>query len=133
MEGETVLLKCSKGRAGNEQALELDDVQLVAAVRAGLGRAMNLRAAPLESRVFRFEQTLPQYAVGYLERIARVDAAMQQRLPGVSLCGAAYRGVGVASCIRDGRAVADAVAAALRACADGDERCAAARLALTTT
>ena len=29
------------------------------------------------------------------------------RVPGVSLTGAAYRGVGVASCIRDGRAVAD--------------------------
>ena len=29
------------------------------------------------------------------------------RVPGVSLCGAAYSGVGVASCIRDGRAVAD--------------------------
>jgi oxygen-dependent protoporphyrinogen oxidase len=131
MAGETVLLKCSAGHAGNERALELDDEQLVAAVRADLGRAMNLQAAPLQSRVFRFERALPQYAVGHLERIARIDAAMQQQLPGVSLCGAAYRGVGVASCIRDGRAAADAVAA-LRAGSAGEEQRAAAPPVLTS-
>jgi oxygen-dependent protoporphyrinogen oxidase len=132
MAGETVLLKCSAGHAGNERALELDDEQLVAAVRADLGRAMNLHAAPLQSRVFRFERALPQYEVGHLERIARIEAAMQQQLPGVSLCGAAYRGVGVASCIRDGRAAADAVAATLRAGAAAEEQRAAARLVLTS-
>jgi oxygen-dependent protoporphyrinogen oxidase len=114
MGGETVLLKCSAGHARDARALELGDEALLGAVRADLAEAMGVHAAPIESRVFRFERALPQYAVGHLDRVARIEAAMGA-LPGVSLCGAAYRGVGVASCIRDGRAAADAVAAAPRA------------------
>jgi oxygen-dependent protoporphyrinogen oxidase len=127
--GDTVLLKCSAGHAGSRSALDLNDEQLVRSVRADLAQAMNLRAAPLEERVFRFERALPQYTVGHLERIARIESALR-RLPRVSLCGAAYRGVGVASCIRDGQAAADGVVAALRRTSDSVERDAASRPAL---
>lgn len=127
--GDTVLLKCSAGHAGDGGALDLDDEQLIRSVRADLAQAMNLRAAPLQERVFRFERALPQYTVGHLERIARIDAALA-RLAGVSLCGAAYRGVGVASCIGDGQAAADGVLAALPGASDGVERKAASDSAL---
>jgi protoporphyrinogen/coproporphyrinogen III oxidase len=129
--GDTVLLKCSAGHAANRSALDLDDEQLIRSVRADLGQAMNLRAAPLEERVFRFERAIPQYTVGHLERIARIDAALR-RLPGVSLCGAAYRGVGVAACIYDGQAAADAVVAALPGASGSVERKAASRIALSS-
>jgi oxygen-dependent protoporphyrinogen oxidase len=109
---DTVLLKCSAGHAANRSALDLDDRQLIRSVRADLAQAMDLHATPLQERVFRFERALPQYTVGHLERVARIDAALA-RLPGVSLCGAAYRGVGVASCICDGQAAADGVLATL--------------------
>jgi oxygen-dependent protoporphyrinogen oxidase len=122
--GDTVLLKCSAGHAANRSALDLDDEQLIRSVRADLDQAMSLRAAPLEERVFRFERAIPQYTVGHLERVARIDAALRQ-LPGVSLCGAAYRGVGVAACIRDGQAAADGVLAALRSASDSVEQTAA--------
>jgi len=112
--GDTVLLKCSAGHAGNRAALDLDDERLLRAVRADLAQAMSLRAEPLEQRVFRFDRALPQYTVGHLERIARIEASLRP-LPGVSFCGAAYRGVGVAACIRDGQVVADGVLAALPA------------------
>jgi oxygen-dependent protoporphyrinogen oxidase len=111
--GATVLMKCSVGHAGDRRALELDDEHLVAAVRTDLEHAMGLRAAPLQWKVFRFEQALPQYTVGHLERVKRIEAEMAG-LPGVGLCGAAYHGVGVASCIADGRAAADAVLTRLR-------------------
>lgn len=119
--GDTVVLKCSAGHAGNRDALDLDDEQLLRAVRADLAQAMNLRTEPLLQRVFRFERALPQYAVGHLERIERIDAALS-RLPEVSLCGAAYRGVGVASCIGDGQAAADRVLASLQGASDSVER-----------
>lgn len=111
--GETTILKCSVGHTGDRSALDLHDEQLLAAVRADLRRAMGLSAEPLEWRVFRFERALPQYTVGHLERIARLEAEMA-RLPGVRLCGASYHGVGVASCIKDGRAAADAALEGLR-------------------
>jgi len=118
MAGDTVLLKCSAGHAADRSALDLDDEHLIRTVRADLARAMNLRAEPFEQRVFRFERALPQYTVGHLERTARIDAALRA-FPVVSLCGAAYRGVGVASCIRDGQAAADGVLAELRDASNG--------------
>ncbi|HEY4896763.1 MAG TPA: protoporphyrinogen oxidase [Solirubrobacteraceae bacterium] len=110
--GDTVLLKCSAGHASDRSALDLDDEQLIRSVRADLAQAMNLHAAPLDARVFRFERALPQYTVGHLERVARIDGELA-RLPTVSVSGAAYRGVGVAACISDGQAAADRVLAAL--------------------
>jgi oxygen-dependent protoporphyrinogen oxidase len=110
--GDTVLLKCSAGHAGDRSALDLDDDQLIGRVREDLERAMGLRAEPAEARVFRFERALPQYAVDHLERIARIEGALQA-LPSVRVCGAAYHGVGVASCIRDARVAADSLRAAL--------------------
>jgi len=111
--GDPALVKCSVGHAGDRSALDLDDERLIAAVRSDLSQAMGLDAEPLEQRVFRFERALPQYAVGHLERIARIEQALGDAA--VSVCGAAYRGVGVASCIRDGQAAADASLAALGA------------------
>ena len=110
--GDTVLLKCSAGHSADRTALDLDDERLIAAARADLAEAMDLHEAPLEAKVFRFERAMPQYTVGHHERIARLDAALAG-LPGVSLCGAAYRGVGVAACIRDGQTAADRVLAVL--------------------
>lgn len=49
---------------------------------------------------------MPQYEVGHLERLKRIDEAIGS-LPGVALCGAAYRGIGVPDCIRQGFEAAD--------------------------
>ncbi len=125
LSGDTVLLKCSAGHSADRTALDLDDERLIAAARADLAEAMDLHAAPLEAKVFRFERAMPQYTVGHHERIARLDAALAG-LPGVSLCGGAYRGVGVAACIRDGRAAADRVLAALGRPEEIEQRSAAA-------
>jgi oxygen-dependent protoporphyrinogen oxidase len=109
---EQVLLKASVGRAGDERALELSDAELVERVQTELGEAMGMRTAASEARVVRFTRALPQYRVGHLDRITRIDAAMAA-LPAVQLAGAAYRGVGVAACIRDGQRAADRVAASI--------------------
>ncbi len=116
--GEPLLLKASVGRFRDERALQLDDAALVDRVHAELSAAMGLRQAPVQARVIRFERALAQYEVGHLELVARIDAALAQ-LPGVSVAGASYRGVGVAACVRDGEAAAARIAAAL---AHGDHQ-----------
>jgi oxygen-dependent protoporphyrinogen oxidase len=116
--GESVLLKCSVGHSRDRSALDLDDENLVQAVRADLADAMGLRAEPLEQRVFRFENALPQYAVGHRDRVARIEQATGGAA-GLILCGAAYRGVGVASCIVDGQAAAEKTVRSLGAPAGG--------------
>jgi oxygen-dependent protoporphyrinogen oxidase len=49
---------------------------------------------------------MPQYYVGHLARIETIERALAA-LPGLSLAGAAYRGVGIADCVRGGEAAAE--------------------------
>jgi oxygen-dependent protoporphyrinogen oxidase len=110
--GEPLLLRASVGHAGDASALEHDDTGLIALVHAELAAAMALRAGPLEAAVTRFPAGLAQYHVGHLERVARIEAALAG-LPGVNVAGAAYRGVGIGSCIRGAEALATQIAGEL--------------------
>ena len=64
---------------------------------------------PALTLVRRWPRSLPQYAVGHLERMAELDR-MVAGLPGLTLLGNAYRGVGLPDLIREARAAARAVA-----------------------
>jgi oxygen-dependent protoporphyrinogen oxidase len=48
---------------------------------------------------------MPQYEVGHLERLSRIEDALS-RTPGVFLTGSGYRGVGIADCVRHARETA---------------------------
>ncbi|MEO9139312.1 MAG: protoporphyrinogen oxidase [Jatrophihabitans sp.] len=108
--GGVHVLRASVGRHGEPQALQLDDADLTALVRRDLRTLLGLDAEPIDSVVTRWGGGLPQYAVGHVERIARLRAAVTQ-VPGLGVCGAAYDGVGVPACIATAR---DAVIAARR-------------------
>jgi oxygen-dependent protoporphyrinogen oxidase len=43
--------------------------------------------------------------VGHLERLERIER-LRQQLPGLTLAGNAYRGIGVPDCVRSGREAA---------------------------
>ena len=57
---------------------------------------------------------MPQYTIGHLERLDRLREALAGH-PGLYLAGAAYRGIGVPDCIRDGAETAAAVVKQLTA------------------
>lgn len=59
--------------------------------------------------VRRLPRSLPQYEVGHLERIARLEEFVSQ-IPGLHLLGNSYHGVGIPDLIRDARAKAREVA-----------------------
>jgi protoporphyrinogen/coproporphyrinogen III oxidase len=107
------VLRCMVGRDGDQAWAELDDAQLVRAVRAELVTAMGLTAEPAEAHVRRMPRAMPQYTVGHAGRLAVVDAALGA-LPGLRVTGAGYRGVGIAGCIAQARAVAAAMATSVQ-------------------
>ena len=49
---------------------------------------------------------MPQYAVGHLERLGAIEAALP---PGLYVAGGAYRGAGIPDRVREAGAVADRV------------------------
>lgn len=67
---------------------------------------------PTFTTLRRLPRSLPQYAVGHLDRIAQLESLVAQ-IPGLHLLGNAYRGVGLPDLIRDARATARSLLSAL--------------------
>ncbi len=103
--GDLRLLRTSLGRHGEETTLQRTDEELVADSLTDLAEALGVLALPVDSHVQRWGGGLPQYAVGHVERVARVRAEVA-RLPGLAVCGAAYDGVGVPAVIGSARRAA---------------------------
>jgi oxygen-dependent protoporphyrinogen oxidase len=83
----------------------------VAASLSDLADAIGLTDAPVDADVQRWGGGLPQYAVGHLDRVARIREGVA-RLPGLAVCGAAYDGVGIPAVIASARRAADEARAA---------------------
>ncbi|MFJ6081444.1 protoporphyrinogen oxidase [Streptomyces sp. NPDC092369] len=103
---DVVVLRTSVGRYGETAVLERDDAGLVDVSRHDLSEAVGLTATPLETRVTRWTDGLPQYPVGHHARVARVREHVA-KLPGLAVCGAQYDGVGIPACIASAYAAVD--------------------------
>jgi len=101
-----VLLRVFLGGALNEAVLQGDDATLVRTAREQIGPLLGITALPELVRVARYTRAMPQYHVGHA---ARADAIEQSvaRHPGLRLVGGAYRGVGIADCVRSGEDAAE--------------------------
>jgi len=97
------VVRASVGRHGEEVDLQRDDGELVEVVRRELAQAVGRLPPLLDSRVTRWGGGLPQYAVGHLDVVARLRAALPA---GLAVAGAAYDGVGVPAVARSGQQAA---------------------------
>jgi protoporphyrinogen/coproporphyrinogen III oxidase len=104
--GGLTLLRASVGRVGENTALQLDDRELAKLVLRELAALLGFDAAPVDVRVTRWGGGLPQYAVGHVDRAARIRADIEA-VPGLGICGAAFDGVGVPACIASARRAVD--------------------------
>jgi protoporphyrinogen/coproporphyrinogen III oxidase len=108
-EGGRVLYTCLIGGATRPDLVALEEPALVALAREELAFMAGVQAEPVFTEVVRWKRGIPQYNRGHLGRLAAIDAELA-RLPGLSLLGNAYRGVGLTDCVRDATARVDALA-----------------------
>ena len=101
------LLRVFLGGAADPAALELSDESAIATVRGELAQLLGLQAEPLFTRVYRWPRAMPQYEVGHLARVERINR-LCSAIPGLRLAGNAYAGVGVPDCVRSGQEAARA-------------------------
>jgi oxygen-dependent protoporphyrinogen oxidase len=101
-----VVARCSLGHADDTEVLERDDDELARVAYDDLAFVTRLgRARPVATRVTRWVDGLPRYSVGHVDRAQLVVSAVES-LPGITVCGAAYDGVGIPACIARAEAAA---------------------------
>lgn len=103
-----VLLRVFLGRFGQEDVLVRSDAELVALARAELAETVGATGEPALAEVRRWPWGMPQYVLGHLDRLERIESGVS-RHPGLELAGNAYRGVGIPDVIASGEAAARAV------------------------
>ncbi|MET9730665.1 protoporphyrinogen oxidase [Streptomyces sp. NPDC006458] len=103
---DVVVLRTSVGRHRETEILDRPDAALVDVSRHDLREATGLDATPLDTRVTRWTDGLPQYPVGHHARVARIREHVAA-LPALAVCGAAYDGAGVPACIASAYAAVD--------------------------
>jgi oxygen-dependent protoporphyrinogen oxidase len=105
-----VLLRVFVGGALQPELNELDDAETEKLVRRELADLLGVSGEPEFVMINRWQGVMPQYHVGHLNLVAKIDAAAQA-VGHFALAGNAYHGVGIPFCVRDGQRAAEEIAA----------------------
>jgi oxygen-dependent protoporphyrinogen oxidase len=95
------LVRCYLGGMGREDIVKADDETMIRRVTEELSALAGITRAPLFAEVHRWERGMPQYEIGHLQRVDHIQSLLKP-FGGLYLTGAAYRGIGIPDCIRDG-------------------------------
>ena len=105
---DSVLMRVFVGGACQSELAELPDHKLLPLVQQELEQLLGAKGDPMFSEIIRWRQTMPQYHVGHLELVERIEQRVEQ-LPYLALAGNAYRGVGIPFCIKSGEQAAERI------------------------
>lgn len=103
---DKVLLRGYVGGPHDKEAAFLSDDEITDIVLRDLKKVMKIAGEPNFRVVSRYQHAMPQYTVGHLDRVDKIENYAEEHLPGVYFAGASYRGVGVPDCIDQGEKAA---------------------------
>ncbi len=104
-DGSHAVVRVSAGRSDDRRWLDLDQSELVTTLSEELAATIGFDGEA-EIRVTPWKDALPQYAPSHLARADEIDSLLGVDAPGVTVTGAAMRGLGLPACVRQGRAAA---------------------------
>ena len=110
--GGHVLMRGFLGGATDPGVLDRTDEELARLAYEDLAAILAIEGEPSLTRVFRWPRATPQYHVGHLEYVRRIDQRLST-VPGLSVTGSGYRGTGIPDVVADARLTAAAAAAFL--------------------
>ncbi|MFL6277954.1 MAG: protoporphyrinogen oxidase [Blastocatellia bacterium] len=99
------LLTVFVGGARNPDAARLPDAELSATAHGELQKALGISAEPTVVGITRWERAIPQYNIGHRDRVARIEALLDQT-PGLRLIGNYLHGVSTGDVIKEADRVA---------------------------
>lgn len=89
------------GGALNPEIMQHSDAELINIASHQLQRWLKFSGQTNANQVVRWEQAMPQYHVGHVEKVNAIEK-MTADLSGFAIAGNAYRGVGIPQCIHSG-------------------------------
>ena len=105
---DVALLRCFAGGTLQADLLDRPDQAVEAQVREDLEALLGISGTPTLCRTTRYADSMPQYNVGHLDRVERIEARLRQ-FATLALAGKSYHGVGIADCIAGGEMAAETV------------------------
>jgi oxygen-dependent protoporphyrinogen oxidase len=108
------LIRVFVGRAGQEAEIPWNEPDLLALAREELDLTLGVKSEALVSRVFMWEQAMPQYNLGHPALLKRIEASLEQH-PGLALAGNGYHGIGIPDCIHSAELAVGKVLAGMAA------------------
>jgi len=102
------VVRCSIGHIDDDRGVTMDDGALVDGAHADLAAALRWPPSvrPADAAVVRWPRSFPQYEPGHAARVVRARNFLAAELQSVWLAGAAYDGLGLAACARQGEEAA---------------------------
>lgn len=110
---DKMLVRCFIGGALQAELVELSDHELIEVAVNELTRLLAFKCNPELSRIYRWRDAMPQYHVGHLERVQRIEDHLRNQ-PGLELAGNSYHGVGIPVCLKSGISAANRIAEHLK-------------------
>ena len=105
---DSVLFRVFIGGACQEELVSFPNEQLYEIAQRELAELLDIRGEPQVRELVRWNKAMPQYHLGHLDRVARIEQ-LAAKLPLFALAGNAYRGVGIPFCVRSGELAAELV------------------------
>ncbi|BBY08142.1 protoporphyrinogen oxidase [Mycobacterium noviomagense] len=103
LSGDVDLVRLSFGRFGDDASLHASDDELLAWALADLATVFGLTVEPVDVRVQRWADAMPQYGPGHADIVVEIRAGLP---PTLAVAGNYLDGIGVPACIAAaGRAV----------------------------
>ena len=103
---DQLLIRAFIGGALQSNLVDLDDESLFDIATKQLDRSLGLTGAPLFQKVYRWRNCMPQYHIGHMPRVEKIESLVAQ-LPNLELAGNSYHGVGIPACVASGKSAAD--------------------------
>ena len=103
-----LLVRVFLGGALNEAVTHQPDDALIEIALQELKEIAKVSGSVAFSQVVRWQNTMPQYHVGHLQKLDSIQQRLAQ-LPGLVIAGNAYQGVGIPDCTRAGRKAAEQI------------------------
>ncbi|HKZ79554.1 MAG TPA: protoporphyrinogen oxidase [Pyrinomonadaceae bacterium] len=107
-----VLLRAFVGGALQPEMFDLDADEIVSRVEHDLRELLGVRGPARFAEVSKWQKSMPQYHVGHLSRLERINARLAD-CPNLWLAGSGYSGAGIPDCVRTGEIAAAEMLASL--------------------